>query len=172
MLQSISPPLIHLSFYALVVCLPSALSLAELEAQQDPTIQLQQLVKQGAFEEAFTKALSLSHVETVIWLCKEAGMNELLAPPSKLSQGVLLSLVQQLGSDLGRSTDLRDKLDWIQGLCLMLDTSDALLAPHMGPILSQLLTHLQQAESRAPREDSSTFRIVTHIVKSLLTTCK
>eukprot|EP00873_Tetraselmis_striata_P020354 jgi/Tetstr1/440618/TSEL_028928.t1 len=149
-----------------------ALSLAELEAQQDPTVQLQQLVARGALEEAFTKALSLSHVETVIWLCKTAGVREVLAAPGKLSQGVLLSLAQQLGCDLGRAVDMRDKLDWIQDLCLVLDTGDALLAPHMRPILSQLLANLQQAEAAAPREDASTFRIVTHIVKSLLTTCK
>lgn len=153
-------------------CRRAALSLAELEAQQDPTVQLQQLVARGALEEAFTKALSLSHVETVIWLCKTAGVREVLAAPGKLSQGVLLSLAQQLGCDLGRAVDMRDKLDWIQDLCLVLDTGDALLAPHMRPILSQLLANLQQAEAAAPREDASTFRIVTHIVKSLLTTCK
>jgi enhancer of mRNA-decapping protein 4 len=151
----------------------TALSLAEIEAKQDPTIRLQQLVSQGEYEEAFTMALSLSHVETVVWLCQLADLRSVLQKPCKLSQSVLLSLVQQLGSDLGnRGGGMQEKLDWIQDLALLLDTSDPVLAPHMGPILSQLLTNLKAAEAVAPREDSSAFRIVTHIVKSLLTTCQ
>lgn len=53
--------------------------------------------------------------------------------PLPLSQGVLLSLVQQLGCDLGKDT--ARKLSWIREAALALNPDDPLLAPHMRPFL-------------------------------------
>ncbi len=48
-----------------------AVSLQHLEASLDPTIELKKLLSDDKFEEAFTKALSLSSISTVAWLCKQ-----------------------------------------------------------------------------------------------------
>lgn len=49
------------------------LSLQHLEESLDPTIELSRLVAERKFEEAFTKALSLSDVAVVSWLCNQVG---------------------------------------------------------------------------------------------------
>jgi hypothetical protein len=47
------------------------LSLQHLEESLDPTIELTRLVKERKLEEAFNKALSLSDVAVVSWLCMQ-----------------------------------------------------------------------------------------------------
>jgi hypothetical protein len=47
------------------------LSLQHLEESLDPTIELTRLVSEGKLEEAFNKALSLSNVAIVSWLCMQ-----------------------------------------------------------------------------------------------------
>ncbi len=47
------------------------LSLQHLEESLDPTIELTRLVSEGKLEEAFNKALSLSDVAIVSWLCMQ-----------------------------------------------------------------------------------------------------
>ena len=58
--------------------------------------------KTRRYEEAFGRALNRGDLGTVAWLCKQADPVAVLAGGGgpALSQGVLLSLVQQLGSDL------------------------------------------------------------------------
>jgi len=69
------------------------MSLEELEARQDPTIEIKRLLGEGNAEGAFTKALETQNVEVVTWLCKAADLANLLGnheggdnPP--LSRGV------------------------------------------------------------------------------------
>ena len=50
------------------------LSLQHLEESLDPTIELTRLVKEHKLEEAFNKALSLSDVAVVSWLCMQVGV--------------------------------------------------------------------------------------------------
>ena len=69
-------------------------SLAELESQMDPTVELGAMVDAGDLEGAFTKALGMSSVETVAWVCgrAEPRREEIFgASPAGLSQGVLSS---------------------------------------------------------------------------------
>lgn len=62
------------------------------------------LTKQSCrYEEAFAKALDMSDVDRVTWLCQQLDPIQLLnQEPLPLSQSVLLSLMQQLGSQLGK----------------------------------------------------------------------
>ncbi len=57
------------------------------------------------YEEAFGRALNRGDLGTVAWLCRQADPVSVLAGGGGpgLSQGVLLSLVQQLGSDLSQA---------------------------------------------------------------------
>jgi hypothetical protein len=92
--------------------------------------------------------------------------------PTPLSQGVLLSLVQQLGCDLG--SDTVRKLTWIQEAALALNPTDPMLAPHMRPFLQQLYQNLVlQMEAPNPADGAlASLRLVIHVVNSLLTACK
>jgi enhancer of mRNA-decapping protein 4 len=91
--------------------------------------------------------------------------------PLPLSQGVVLSLVQQLGCDL--SNDTGRKLSWIREAALALNPNDPVLAPHMRPFLEQLYQNLhhQMIHMTVPG-DQANLRLVIHVVNSLLTACK
>ena len=97
-------------------------SVADIEHQMDPTINLSQLMKAGKFEEAFNEALSQSNVESVTWLIQNTDVNTVIP---KLSQGVLLSLIQQLSSDLRKIPET--KMNCIQTAALALDPTDKLM---------------------------------------------
>ena len=84
---------------------------------------------------------------------------------------MLLSLVQQLGVDIG--TDTKAKLKWIQEAVLALNPKDPGLAPHIRAFLEQLLQTLQQQTVIAgPGELANQMRLVIHVVNSMLTACK
>ncbi|XP_024516677.1 enhancer of mRNA-decapping protein 4-like isoform X1 [Selaginella moellendorffii] len=149
------------------------LSLQHVEETLDPTKELSRLLSQGKLEEAFNKALSLSDVSVVSWLCNQvdpATVFSSATPP--LSQGVLLSLVQQLGCDLGKDT--ARKLTWIQGASVALNPSDPVLAPHMRAFLDQLYQNLHRQVMITPAtgELANSLRLVIHVVNSLLSSCK
>ncbi|BFI30389.1 enhancer of mRNA-decapping protein 4 [Marchantia polymorpha subsp. ruderalis] len=149
------------------------LSLQHLEESLDPTIELTRLVNERKLEEAFNKALSLSDVAIVSWLCNQVDLKTLFSMvPLPLSQGVLLSLVQQLGCDLGKDT--AHKLEWIREGALALNPKDPVLAPHMRPFLEQLYQnlHRQMHLTTAGGELANSMRLVLHVVNSLLTACK
>ncbi|CAM6081699.1 unnamed protein product [Calypogeia fissa] len=149
------------------------ISLQHLEESLDPTIELSRLVSERKLEEAFNKALSLSDVAIVSWLCTQVDVKALFAAtPLPLSQGVLLSLVQQLGCDLGKDT--AHKLEWIREGALALNPKDPVLAPHMRPFLEQLYQnlHRQMQLTTNGGELANSMRLVLHVVNSLLTACK
>ena len=55
----------------------------------------------GRYEQAFNDALSAEDVDIVIWLCTHLDPAEVLSrQPAKLSQTIILALIQQLGQDL------------------------------------------------------------------------
>ena len=90
-------------------------------------------------------------------------------PPSGvakgLSQGVLLSLTQQLGYNLDRETT--SKLDWLQETVMALDTRSPTVAPHLKTVLGALLGQLQDAVQFCPPACASKLTLVTHVVNSL-----
>lgn len=149
-----------------------AISLKHLEESLDPTKELSRLVSERKFEEAFHKALQLSDVSIVSWLCTQADPQSLFSMvPLPLSQGVLLSLVQQLSCDLGKDT--ARKLVWIREAALALNPNDPILSHHMRPILGDLykILHAQMLITSSGGEASS-IRLVLHLVNSILTACK
>eukprot|EP01018_Ginkgo_biloba_P013901 Gb_28448 [translate_table: standard] len=157
---------------ALVGLSDKAISLKHLEESLDPTKELSRLVSDCKFEQAFHKALQMSDVAIVSWLSHQVDPSSLFSKvPLPLSQGVLLSLVQQLGCDLGKDTT--HKLVWIREAALALNPNDPLLAPHMRPILEQLYQNLhRQMLIVNSGGDANSARLVLHLVHSILTACK
>lgn len=94
------------------------------------------------------------------------------ASPAPLSQGVLLTLMQQLSSDLDEEPQL--KLAWIRDACLAVDPSDPTLSQHMRPILESVFNGLHEAATApsTPAPVKSDLRLCIHVVNSLLTACK
>lgn len=149
-----------------------AISLKHLEESLDPTKELSRLMSERKFEEAFHKALQMSDVSIVSWLCTQADPQSLFSMvPLPLSQGVLLSLVQQLSCDLGKDTSR--KLVWIREAALALNPNDPILAHHMRPILGDLYQNLHgQMLITSSGGEASSIRLVLHLVNSILTACK
>jgi len=149
-----------------------AISLEHLEESLDPTKELSRLVSECKFEEAFNKALQLSDVSIVSWLCSQVDYNSLFSTiPLPLSQGVLLALVQQLSCDLEKDTGR--KLLWITEASNVLNPNEPLLAQYMRSILTTVyknLHHLRLPNNSGPEVKS--LRMALHVVNSLLATYK
>lgn len=88
-----------------------------------------------------------------------------------LSQGVLLSLLQQLACDI--SNDTSRKLVWMKDVAMVINPGDVMIAQHVKPIFNQvyqILSHQMNLPTTPPNELSS-IRLVMHIINSLLVTC-
>ncbi|KAI5446970.1 enhancer of mRNA-decapping protein 4 isoform X2 [Lathyrus oleraceus] len=143
------------------------------EMTEDPTKELSRLINERKFEEAFTGALHRSDVSIVSWLCSQAGLTGILTmTPMPLSQGVLLSLLQQLSC--GINTDTPRKLQWMTDVAAAIDPEDTRIAAHVRPILDQVyrtLGHHRSLPTTSPSE-ASTIRLLMHVINSVLLSCK
>ncbi|KAD4178815.1 hypothetical protein E3N88_27406 [Mikania micrantha] len=143
----------------------------KIEAPLDPTKELSRLVYEHKFEEAFTAALQRSDVWIVSWLCSQVDLQGLLARnPLPLSQGVLLSLLQQLACDIG--SDTAKKLGWMMDVMVAIKPSDSMIAMHVRPIFDQvysILNHQISVPTTSVSELSS-IRVVMKLINSTLRT--
>lgn len=92
--------------------------------------------------------------------------------PLPLSQGVLLSLLQQLSCDI--NTDTPRKLQWMTDVAAAINPEDTRIAAHVRPILDQVyrtLGHHRSLPSNSPSE-ASTIRLLMHVINSVLMSCK
>eukprot|EP00250_Pteridium_aquilinum_P015575 c22652_g1_i1 orf=175-4566(+) len=149
-----------------------AMTVECVEESLDPTKELSRLISEGKLEEAFNKALSLTDVGVVSWLCNQVDPASVFtASPTPLSQGVLLALVQQLGCDLGNDTS--KKLMWIKDAAIALNPHDPVLAPHMRHFLEKLYASLHELAKTSLSPDlANNTRLVIYVVHSLLSVCK
>jgi enhancer of mRNA-decapping protein 4 len=117
----------------------------------------------------------MASVEMVTWTCGrcEPARDDIFGSvPVPLSQTVLLSLMQQLSSDL--DTDASLKLQWIQAACLAMDPSDASLAQALPVILGAVFDSLTETarDANTPPAVKGDLRLVLHVVNSLLSSFK
>uniref|UniRef100_A0A5F8ANX3 Enhancer of mRNA-decapping protein 4 n=2 Tax=Catarrhini TaxID=9526 RepID=A0A5F8ANX3_MACMU len=110
------------------------------EAQQAHILQL---LQQGHLNQAFQQALTAADLNLVLYVCETVDPAQVFGqPPCPLSQPVLLSLIQQLASDLGTRTDL--KLSYLEEAVMHLDHSDPITRDHMGSVMAQVRQKLFQ----------------------------
>jgi len=106
------------------------------------------LLMQKQFQAAFTKAVSTSNAETAVWACSRANVQEVLGGTDpKLSQTILLCLMQQLGAAMATTSALEAvniELQWLQEIALTLDPSDAAIQRHVPTVLQQLVGSVNQ----------------------------
>ncbi|CAE5967099.1 unnamed protein product [Arabidopsis arenosa] len=149
---------------------PLGALLEKVEAPMDPTTELSRLISERKYEESFTSALQRSDVSIVSWLCSQVDLRGLLAMnPLPLSQGVLLSLLQQLACDI--SMDTSRKLGWMTDVVTAINPSDQMIAVHARPIFEQVYQILHHHRN-APGSDVSAIRLIMHVINSLLMSCK
>ncbi|BAT88440.1 hypothetical protein VIGAN_05193300 [Vigna angularis var. angularis] len=145
----------------------------KVEVPLDPTQELGRLISERKFEEAFIGALHRSDVSIVSWLCSQVDLHGLLAMvPLPLSQGVLLSLLQQLACDI--NNDTTRKIQWLTDVASAINPADPVIAMHTRPIFEQvyqILNHQRSLPSTSPT-DLSSIRLLLHVVNSMLMTCK
>eukprot|EP00943_MAST-04B_sp_MAST-4B-sp1_P003597 g3597.t1 len=123
------------------------------------------------YQTAFWTVLSAANLSLVEWLCEHIKSEHPEAIVSKLTQMVILSLAQQLGSNLKTKTKL--KLAWIKAACLSLDTEDEQIKKHIPKVLGNVQDSLQKhytilkIDSNSQHPLRTEYVMVTHLVKSL-----
>ncbi|TKS73042.1 Enhancer of mRNA-decapping protein 4 [Collichthys lucidus] len=106
-----------------------------------------QLLQQGQLNQAFQQALSATDLNLVLYVCETIDSQQVFGQHScPLSQPVLLSLIQQLSSNLSTRSEL--KISYLEDAVMNLDHGDPLTRDHMAAVLAQvrpkLFTFLQQ----------------------------
>ncbi|XP_043937990.1 enhancer of mRNA-decapping protein 4 [Protopterus annectens] len=115
---------------------------AHLDFQSQQT-QILQHLQQGHINQAFQQALTASDLNLVLYVCETVDIQQVFGQNScPLTQPVLLSLIQQLSSDLGTRTEL--KLSYLDDAVMNLDHGDPITRDHMGAMLNQLRLKLVQ----------------------------
>ncbi|KAF0041528.1 hypothetical protein F2P81_007426 [Scophthalmus maximus] len=106
-----------------------------------------QLLQQGHLNQAFQQALSATDLNLVLYVCETIDSQQVFGQhPCPLSQPVLLSLIQQLSSNLSTRSEL--KISYLEDAVMNLDHGDPLTRDHMSSVLAQvrpkLFAFLQQ----------------------------
>ncbi|KAM6354055.1 LOW QUALITY PROTEIN: enhancer of mRNA-decapping protein 4 [Alca torda] len=113
-----------------------------------------QLLQQGHLNQAFQQALTAADLNLVLYVCETVDTQQVFGQhPCPLSQPVLLSLIQQLSSDLGTRTEL--KLNYLEEAVMHLDHSDPITRDHMGSVMNQVRQKLFQFLQVEPHNNLS-----------------
>lgn len=99
-------------------------------------------------------------------------MRGILATVPLLSQGVLLSLLQQLAYDVNKDT--ARKLAWMTDVAAAINPADQMIAMHVRPIFDQVsrILHHQRSSQTITGFELSTIRVLLHVINSVLATYK
>ncbi|XP_039358466.1 enhancer of mRNA-decapping protein 4 isoform X2 [Mauremys reevesii] len=123
----------------------------DFQAQQTHVLQL---LQQGCLNQAFQQALTAADLNLVLYVCETVDPQQVFGQhPCPLSQPVLLSLIQQLSSDLGTRTEL--KLNYLEEAVMHLDHSDPITRDHMGSVMNQVRQKLFQFLQAEPHNTLS-----------------
>ncbi|KAL8469574.1 hypothetical protein ACS0TY_032427 [Phlomoides rotata] len=145
----------------------------KMEVPPDPTKDLSRLIAEHKYEEAFTAALQRSDVNIVSWLCSQVDLPGILSMnPLPLSQGVLLSLLQQLACDMSKETSR--KLTWMREVLSAINPTDSMIVVHVRPIFEQvyqILNHHRNLPTASGAELSN-IRLIMHVINSMLMSSK
>uniref|UniRef100_A0A8C7NQG8 Enhancer of mRNA-decapping protein 4 n=1 Tax=Oncorhynchus mykiss TaxID=8022 RepID=A0A8C7NQG8_ONCMY len=112
----------------------------DYQAQQASILQL---LQQGQLNQAFQQALSASDLNLVLYVCETIDSQQVFGQhPCPLIQPVLLSLIQQLSTNLATRSEL--KISYLEDAVMNLDHGDPVTRDHMSAVLSQVRQKLFQ----------------------------
>ncbi|KAG6617240.1 Enhancer of mRNA-decapping protein [Phytophthora cinnamomi] len=142
---------------------PAAKSPEELQLEAQKGTVLDYLARND-WEEAFKFALGAQSVNLVAFTCQQCDPRLVLSSrPPKLSQMLILCLVQQLGADL--ADDLETKLNWLRESLLVMNVRDQSIAGFVTSVLQELQTGLNSVP--AEYRDSQ-YTLLHHVLNSML----
>jgi hypothetical protein len=139
--------------------------------QQDPRQRISGLIAARDYDAAFNAALSAASPELLLWVCRQMSPSALAAAePPALSQVCLLSLVQQLGANLGPGPDAELRLDWLTEVAPLLEPGNPVIAPHLRGVLGAVMAALKALAGQLPHTDATgrKAKLAIHVVNSLL----
>ncbi|XP_018025111.1 enhancer of mRNA-decapping protein 4 isoform X2 [Hyalella azteca] len=130
------------------------------QSPKQTQLQLEQLIAAKQFNSAFKQALSANDLSQVLFVCERVNRESLMAAGnSKLSQEVLMSLINQLSHDLGQKTDL--KMKFLEDAMLCIDTSHPVTRDHICSVASCLQRNLQMyLDTNPPLQTQNRFRML------------
>ncbi|XP_022733061.1 enhancer of mRNA-decapping protein 4-like isoform X1 [Durio zibethinus] len=149
------------------------LSMPQVEVPVDPTKELSKLLSERKYDEAFTIALQRSDLSIVAWLCSQVDLRGILSTaPFPLSQGVLLSLLQQLACDINNDTPR--KLTWMVDVATAINPGDQMIAMHVRPIFQEVYTRVHEISSSPllTGAEHASIRALFYVINYVLMTCK
>ncbi|XP_076118312.1 enhancer of mRNA-decapping protein 4 isoform X5 [Alosa pseudoharengus] len=113
-----------------------------------------QLLQQGQLNQAFQQALSAADLNLVLYVCETIDSQQVFGQhPCPLIQPVLLSLIQQLSTNLGTRTEL--KISYLEDAVMNLDHGDPVTRDHMSAVLAQVRQKLFQFLQQEPHSPLS-----------------
>eukprot|EP00736_Rhodelphis_marinus_P000878 Rmarinus@m.30054 len=134
---------------------------------QDTMVKIKALVDQNQYDEAYREALNASSLDVIVKTCQISNVKKVFDEESKLSQPVILSLLQQLAFDL--STEIELKLTWIREGLLALNPADSAVKQHVNAILDMIKGNLTRyAKEIEASKQSKNARMVAHLVLSIM----
>lgn len=130
--------------------------------------QLLQLVNQGQINTAFQQALTAANLGLLEYLCLNVNPQQVFNQvPCPLEQPVLLSLIQQLASDMNNHTQLKYK--YLEDAITNLDMTNPMTREHIAGVISHLQRHLQAFINNNPNNKTTrSMRVLLMATHSLL----
>ncbi|XP_053604958.1 enhancer of mRNA-decapping protein 4-like [Plodia interpunctella] len=129
--------------------------------------EIQSLMNRGDANGAFQLALSASDLALVVAACRACDPAIVFAPPCKLKQHVLLSLVQQLAADMTRDTHL--KYRYLEEAVMNLDTANPVTREHLPVVIRELQKQLVSFLNASPAHAlARQFRMLLMATESLV----
>lgn len=106
------------------------------------TAEINKHIKDGDINKSFEEALSSADLSLVMAACKAADLNKVFSTPCSLNQSVLLSLVQQLATDMVHDTQL--KCRYLEEAIINLNTNDPITRMHLPLVVGEVRKHLSR----------------------------
>ncbi|XVF79510.1 hypothetical protein PTKIN_Ptkin14bG0228800 [Pterospermum kingtungense] len=145
----------------------------KVEVPMDPTKELSKLLTERKYDEALTMALQRSDLSIVAWLCSQVDLRTILSTvPFPLSQGALLSLLQQLACDINKDTPR--KLMWMVDVATAINPGDPMIAVHVRPIFQEVYKRVHEMSSSPllTGAEHASIRALFYVMNYVLMTCK
>ncbi|XP_045535791.1 enhancer of mRNA-decapping protein 4 [Papilio machaon] len=115
--------------------------------------EIHNLMRAGEENSSFERALSAADLTLVVAACRAAEPARLFAPPCRLRQPVLLSLVQQLATDMVHDTQL--KCRYLEDALINLNPCDAVTRSHLPIVVKEVREHLTKFLTDYPNHVAS-----------------
>ncbi|CAB3231519.1 unnamed protein product [Arctia plantaginis] len=124
------------------------------------TALINKLIQSGDMNGSFERALSAADLSLVMAACRAADPDLVFAVPCKLEQYVLLSLIQQLATDMLHETQL--KCRYLEDAIIHLNTADPDTRAHLPLVVGEVRKHLSKFLTEYPHHVAN--RRITLIV--------